>query len=537
MKSSTVSAPTVASSTRKLLPQTMRLPSLPKRQHSHEPTTSQHSAGLAATCSSASNTAGSSLQKCSDKQHPSLSVGDMQDSKSRTSAGPLQQISADEKMSLRPSPKKRAVSRGHHGNIPHPSPVYHCSFSASQCSGAVNATPSCSIAPLELVCHSSTRYQQQRYDPLASRSNAATGTSHRYPRTAASIPSFRGPTLAASTSPSLPSASPYDGGHGNAIPYCSTVAGSGSRRDRYALRHQCTLPDMSARGKDLPTGSSSLCHRHASGPGAVAPTLSSLMPSTASTPLPAPPPPARLASCPYEAESSPVATLVYDQSPALAAAAIGCNNRRQVGHISSVRSRASMASASSSSNPPVSALSALSVNSQQQHFLPPASTKASAHQDTANDDAMPCPAAADDGENAHGTACPSPTERSHHSQTDDDAHGGGGSGGWQLKNRILHPLSSWFRSSKQPQHSHGAKQRQQQQPCLSLSPASSARNGAVSDGSHDASGAASASCLVSRTCSARLFHQGKGSATAAAGRRPGLNKAPDSGMVCSMSPV
>ncbi|KAJ2880493.1 PHO85 cyclin-1, partial [Coemansia aciculifera] len=76
------------------------------------------------------------------KSKPSMPLDVTQDVRHKTPAGPVHQITADDMAQLRPSPKKRAVSRGHYGNIPHPSPVYHCTNLGTHSSAATTAAAS-----------------------------------------------------------------------------------------------------------------------------------------------------------------------------------------------------------------------------------------------------------------------------------------------------------------------------------------------------------------------------------------------------------
>ncbi|KAJ1956300.1 hypothetical protein GGI12_005340 [Dipsacomyces acuminosporus] len=516
-----MSAHAALSASHKLPSQTMRLPSQAKRQHSHESASSSSSGSLPKAGVSSSHVRDGDSGPAADMNDPKYSSNS--GSNSRSSVDPLQQLSASEKLSLRPSPKKRAVSRGHHSNIPHPSPVYYCQFSGYQASSAAPSSSSssmCSLAPLELVSYSSMRYQQQRYDPFASR-GPASGSGRHHPRMAASIPSLRAPTSTSSST----STSPYGSGQCEAaIPYFASTKGSGggcslgasTRKDKRTLRHQCTLPDISSRCEEYTLATA-------------AATVSSRIPSTASTPLPAPPP-VRLVSSTYEMESSPVATLVYNQSPALAhptfgsSAGTAANNRRQGIGIASVRTKTSSArigSSSSTHHPPVMALSSLSVNSQRsQMACEPAN--ALLPESTSNSGSIvPFPALDDCGDDGDSGVLPSWRSHAH---SDEDSQSGASSsagGGWQLKSKILHPLSNWFRSSKQTNSSGNLSHHRRRPSNPAQSPSLCARD------------EASAS-LLSRTCNPRRFHQGKDVASA---RRAPFSKAPDSAMVCSSSPM
>ncbi|KAJ2343713.1 hypothetical protein GGF43_005633, partial [Coemansia sp. RSA 2618] len=330
----------------------------------------------------------------------------------------------DDKAALHPSPKKRAVSRGHHSNVPHPSPVYHALQSAAttvQVPSATTGSAPCFMQPLEAasVKYASSRYQQQRYDPKAAHATRA------MPRASASIPSLRSGDAGSS-------------------------AGSSRVKARHILRHQSTLPDMgrallSEPGYAQPQSDDSA---HSLLPmtsaSALPQSLSSMMRAHLdAAALPTLPPPARLASGSYRSDYSPGNTLVYEQSPA-AMSRTRASSRQpsesRHGLPFAVSSRQDTLPFTVSSREsrldtlPVSALSALSVDSR--------TLQAAAEQ-------LGCDYDADRTLSyAHADA------RSRHAAH--DSANASSSGGWQLKSKILHPLSSWFRSSRHHSSSHSS---------------------------------------------------------------------------------
>ncbi|KAJ1732138.1 PHO85 cyclin-1 [Coemansia biformis] len=381
------------------------------------------------------------------------------DTQSKASANLLRAIPTDEKLGPRPSPKKRAVSRGHHGNIPHPSPVYHCHAVSAQSAAATLATavapPSssssaltassahsaCFLQPLEQsgLKYATSRFQQQRYDPLAAPGHLG---SRGRPRASISIPSFRGASAGATAGRPQPSASSPTG--------CN--AGGRPPKARHILRHQSTLPDFNRLDMTI-TGDHdwlrtplSLCPdtRHAS-------TSRSAHPDASAQPLPPlPPPPARLASGTHHLEYSPVNTLVYEQSPAVAPATVGPAeaagglSRQPSGYRSTLNAHAI---------PPQPA------ESQRLRESKPGKPL-----DGCEYDADRTLSYVPDGVAQHcGGARPPAAqpqeqrEREPHAyHADLHYHKNGGSGaGWQLKTKFLHPLSTWFRSSRHQNNGHG----------------------------------------------------------------------------------
>ncbi|KAJ2454055.1 PHO85 cyclin-1 [Coemansia sp. RSA 2336] len=315
----------------------------------------------------------------------------------KTPASLLRNNPGEDRNTLNPSPKKRAVSRGYHSNVPQPSPVYHCSGMLSaattvQMPSTATAGSDCFLQPLDQpsLKHASSRYQQQRYDPRAAQKRQSTCP---MPRASISIPSLR-PERSLAASPSG-----YTG---------SSTHGSSARaqKSRHILRHQSTLPDM-AKVSSL--------HDPASESGALSQSLSSMMKAhLEASALPAPPPPARLASGSYRSECSPGTTLAYDYSPA-------SFGRTRVG------SRQPSESRSGLDTLPVSAMP-MAADSNK---LPPVIDSSSNH-------------------DADKTLTYSHGYLASRSATADPAASGGsaGNGGWQLKSKLLHPLSSWFRSSR-----------------------------------------------------------------------------------------
>ncbi|KAJ2779266.1 PHO85 cyclin-1 [Coemansia javaensis] len=350
----------------------------------------------------------------------------------------LRTIPADEKLGPLPSPKKRAVSRGQHGNIPHPSPVYHCRAAGPQSgtSGPGTAHSACFFQPLEQasIKYASSRFQQQRYDPLA-----APGCYAARSRTRASIsiPSFRAVSAEAGAARPLPStgASPTATG--------STASGRPPKA-RHILRHQSTLPDF-----------------HKLGPRDEMRTPLSMCPETrvpSASALPALPLPARLASGGSHAhlEYSPVNTLVYEPSPA-SAATIGHHHHgsarpehahRYSRQPSSRRSALELA-------PQVSALPAALADVQR---VPEAAEPAAAVPRQHDYDTDRTLSYAQNGLQHCCSAQPAPLQHpyhQHHSHHHSHSHKNPAGSGWQLKTKILHPLSTWFRSSRH-QGGHGA---------------------------------------------------------------------------------
>ncbi|KAJ1814622.1 PHO85 cyclin-1, partial [Coemansia sp. RSA 2599] len=360
-------------------------------------------------------------------------AADQRELAAKSAAGPLQQITEHE-MSSQPSPKKRAVSRGYHENIPHPSPVYYCNGASGTSGSAVSvisASTACFLQPLEQASlkYASSRYQQQRYDPTASRSGS-TAVGRGPPRTSSSIPSLRAASSACtnSTSPSLGS-----------VAYAATTRYSGNKR---ALRHQSTLPE-------LYSGDYSAASYRQRGVSSSV----SRMPLHCESTLPTLPPPARLASESYTSETSPVNTLVYDYSPATAAAALSTGySRRPTSRVPSTQLQPVSALRDAHSTLPVSALSALSVAPEL------AAAAATADDSTLTNNRKQQSQYMDEHLASQG-ACDFDSSGNAASA----GHPGSGSG-WHLKSKILHPLSTWFRSSRQQQNS-GNEQQQQQLPC------------------------------------------------------------------------
>ncbi|KAJ2756469.1 PHO85 cyclin-1 [Coemansia pectinata] len=322
-----------------------------------------------------------------------------------TPAGPVHQITADDMVPLRPSPKKRAVSRGHYGNIPHPSPVYHCATVGTQSSAATTAAASaltassaCFLQPLEQasIAYASSRYQQQRYDPHISRGAKGETPSQGLPRMTMSIPSFRGPGSANSSSTQSPAGNPSSSSRSNA-----------KQAERCTLRHQSTLPDFSQLSKGA---------------------------------QPTQPPVARLASgSSYAADSSPVHTLVYGGcSPG---AVVAGNARHQAGNATYSRQQTcSTSNSDNKSSAPAYALTSLSVDAQGL-TLSEATSSSSSDSKRLIGEAAPIAIYADVSRPTHDNGLQTEYVQAAASGT-----------GWHLKSRILHPLRGWFGSSRQNQH-------------------------------------------------------------------------------------
>ncbi|KAJ1934771.1 hypothetical protein FBU59_005591 [Linderina macrospora] len=165
---------------------------------------------------------------------------------------------------------------------------------------------------------------------------------------------------------------------------------------QHRLRHQSTLPEISGRsGTTMRKGSSAST---ATTPGSYAGTLLPVLP----------PPMARLASTgSYDLGGSPVNTLVYDQSPATTGYRSG-GGRRQAGRIlGSSRATTPGDSIMPMFVPPIGDTIDLPVLSQSQN------RQSSRRRDEVGSEEKP--------QNQ----------------------------GWQLKSRILQPISTWFKSSRQ----------------------------------------------------------------------------------------
>ncbi|KAJ2883913.1 hypothetical protein FB639_002068, partial [Coemansia asiatica] len=363
-----------------------------------------------------------------------LVAADKRELLAKSTVGPLQQITENE-MSSQPSPKKRAVSRGYHENIPHPSPVYYCNSGAGAASGSaasvISASTACFLQPLEQASlnYASSRYQQQRYDPTVSRSGSIS-TGRVLPRTSSSIPSLR----------AAPSA------NSNLVSSSSPVVSSGYASTRYignkrALRHQSTLPEL-----------------HSSDYGTLnyqqqqsALSNVSRVYSRCETSLPTIPPPARLACESHTSETSPVNTLVYDYSPATAAATLSASyGRRPALRVPSTQLQPVTAVRDGHSTLPVSALSVLSV-------APELAAAATADDSTLTNNRKQQQSQYLNEHSSSHEACDFDSANN----ASNSGHPGSGNG-WHLKSKILHPLSSWFRSTRY-QHSSSHEQQQQQQ--------------------------------------------------------------------------
>ncbi|KAJ2361994.1 PHO85 cyclin-1, partial [Coemansia sp. RSA 2610] len=357
----------------------------------------------------------------------------------KTPTSLLRQMPTDDKATLHPSPKKRAVSRGHLSNVPHPSPVYHHTGMQSmattvQMPSAATASSACFLQPLEqaTIKYASSRYQQQRYDPQATQGRQGTRT---MPRASVSIPSFR----AADAVPS--GTSPL--GHLSG----SSAAGSSRRpKDQRTLRHQSTLPDMGRLGSERLANA---LHAHGTGPelSAMPQSLAAMMKAHLNAPaLPVlAPPPARLASGSYRSDYSPGNTLVYEPSPITA----GCSVDRLRSY-----SRQPSESHGTLDTLPVSALSALSVEARKLQ----AAAEHAGSSDYETDRTLSYSHAP--GSRGHyvpqGYNPPSNSgfESSATNNSSSSNNNNNAGGGWQLKSKLLHPLSSWFRSSRHHSVSH-----------------------------------------------------------------------------------
>ncbi|KAJ2746315.1 PHO85 cyclin-1 [Coemansia sp. BCRC 34301] len=371
---------------------------------------------------------------------PNVPFDATQDARYKTPAGPVHQITADDMAQLRPSPKKRAVSRGHYGNIPHPSPVYHCTTTGTHSSAATTAAASaltassaCFLQPLEhsSISYASSRYQQQRYDPHVSRGSQGEARERGVPRAATSIPSFRGPASASLSSTTSPV--------GN---LSSSRSSSTKHAGRCVLRHQSTLPDFSQLSKPaassavhLPslTAGRSKTHADSAKWGVSADTV-----NIAYSLRPTQPPLARLASSnSYAVESSPVHTLVFDGcSPVVGSTSHKAGNAAHARH--PVCSTSDNIQAT-----PAYALTSLSADAQGLTLSEATDSSGSKH---CSSDSTAAAIYAD-------VSCVPTANGLQTEYTQATASGNSGNGtGWHLKSRILHPLSTWFRSARQGQH-------------------------------------------------------------------------------------
>ncbi|KAJ1907893.1 PHO85 cyclin-1 [Coemansia sp. IMI 209127] len=407
------------------------------------PTTPPFSASLShpASADAANATSSVSARSKVDSADSAAPVGSQIGLAHTPSAGPLNQLSAEDQFHLRPSPKKRAVSRGHHSNIPHPSPIYHRGPGSGIASSSATAAPSAAtsssayfLQPLEQTqsSYARSRYQQQRYDPGASR-NAGSKTTA--PRMAISIPSLRKFTRTDSPELSLAANGP--------------ILTRKSQKGRHILRHQSTAPDI-GKISNMVSGASSI--PFSASLAQYSKDIRGSQPHCkllANDPdLPVRPLPARLASVGSSAmdDASPVHTLVYEESPAVSLGMAASEGYSQclVGqaHLSShAQGESGDSNERTLTAPPVAALSGLSFGA---HMHPPGSNSlCQRHEDGS------CTPPGIHGKlmvDENGALCNS-------------AHGGGDAsnssgsgGGWQLKTKILHPLSAWFRLSRH-QHS------------------------------------------------------------------------------------
>ncbi|KAJ2347807.1 PHO85 cyclin-1 [Coemansia sp. RSA 2671] len=407
-----------------------------KRQHRYE--SEQPSRSATTTPGSIGNRDHADISQ----RKSSIPFDSTQDSRYKAPAGPVHQITADDMVPLRPSPKKRAVSRGHYGNIPHPSPVYHCgtvgthnSTASTAAASALTASSACFLQPLEQasIAYVSSRYQQQRYDPHITRGTKGETESRGLPRATMSIPSFRGPALTNSSSAASPTRN------------LSSSRSSTKQAERCTLRHQSTLPDFSQLSKG---------------------ELANAVGKSHSSEL-AQPPVARLASgSSYAADRSPAHTLFYsDYSPNAAVARNACH---QAGNATYSRRTPCAISSSDKSLAPAYALTSLSADTQGLTLSEGASGLSSASKRSVGEAAPSAIYADDDDRVASGNGL-----QAEYAQA--AATGGiGNSTGWHLKSKILHPLRGWFGSSRQ-NHDNGSSV----QPALSSAPPVPAHSSAI----------------------------------------------------------
>ncbi|KAJ2763619.1 hypothetical protein IWQ57_005510, partial [Coemansia nantahalensis] len=256
--------------------------------------------------------------------------------------------------------------------------------------------------PLELVSdkYASSRFLQQRYDPGAAPHGHAAG---ERPRVSVSIPSLRGGAgcRAAAESCSLAGRK-------------ASISGARPSNSRHLLRHQSTLPDFHSLDAAVLGDQDWLRTPLSVGPGsrrALASRATTYV-DVAALPI-LPPPPAHLAGASDHPDYSPVNTLVHDQSPVTAAATVG----RSEGGRRTVRKPSRMLDVSGDYD---------------------VDRTLSYAQDT--------------GAPIYNGAAP----RDQHVYQSGTSYSKSG-GGWQLKTKFLHPLSTWFRSSRhQSTGGHGA---------------------------------------------------------------------------------
>ncbi|KAJ2611868.1 hypothetical protein GGH99_004568 [Coemansia sp. RSA 1285] len=390
-----------------------------------------------------------SASSCESIQHQGCSyysgVGSHNGLPHLPSAGPLHQLSAGEQLQLRPSPKKRAVSRGNCGNVPHPSPVYYHCPDSGIASSAATAAPSAAtsssahfLQPLEQVqsSYARSRYQQQRYDPCASRSVSSKSMA---PRMSVSIPSLRKSTH--SNSPELEKSSGS-----------STLSRKG-QKGRYILRHQSTAPDIAKVGS-MVSGLSSNQFSASLVPFSKDRSTSGIRggqphckPSANSAETPARPLPARLASYGSSAmDASPVNTLVFSESPAASLSLTAPEGyahslSAQGSHSYSTQMDIGDSNTRTLTAPPITALSELSVGTKMN------TSGNSLHHQYHDSGAHLCSEVGNHFADGANDDC-------------DAVNTSGNSSGWQLRSKILNPLSAWFRLSRHPhpQQSIGNKQ-------------------------------------------------------------------------------
>ncbi|KAJ2879769.1 hypothetical protein IWW38_006061, partial [Coemansia aciculifera] len=254
---------------------------------------------------------------------------------------------------------------------------------------------------------------QQRYDPHVSRSSGGPceASPRGIPRTATSIPSFRG--LA---SENVSSAVTPTGNHGSS-------RSNTKHAEQRVLRHQSTLPDFSQLSKPAASSATRLPSLTLNStdmqPGFVRDAFADTAGAAYSL-RSTKPPLARLASNnSYAADSSPVHTLVYDDCSPV---------------VSTTRHRAGNAAY---------ALTSLSADAQGLTLSEATSGPSSKR---CNGDATTDAIYAD-------VTCAPTANGLQVEYVQAAASGGSGNGtGWQLKSKILHPLSTWFRLSRQNQY-------------------------------------------------------------------------------------
>ncbi|KAJ2402301.1 hypothetical protein GGI23_000808, partial [Coemansia sp. RSA 2559] len=224
-----------------------------------------------------------------------------------------------------------------------------------------------------------------------------------------------------------------------------------SQKGRHILRHQSTAPDI-GKISNMISGASSL--PFSASLAQYSKDMRGSQPHCKLLPndldLPVRPLPARLASVGSSAmgDASPVHTLVYEESPAVSLGMSASEGYSQcmVGQAllsSHAQGESSDSNERTLTAPPVAALSGLSFGA---HMHPPdGNSLCQRHEDGS---CTPPGNHSKSMVDENGVLCNSV----HGGGDASNSSGSGSGGGWQLKSKILHPLSAWFRLSRH-QHS------------------------------------------------------------------------------------